>query len=212
MRNNKSHENFTLRIQCSMWSRLPVTPFHYTLAYIIHKIGKMKLSLPALIVGAMLPDLEIPVMFLLLGPQEPDRMVLHSLLGGITVGTIIGVAITVVIYPRLTSAILPISKLKVKEKCRFSLGLVFSCLIGVLSHVLLDVTNHLYNPIFWPFLAIYQTPSPVVPILGGVEMASLIIHGSMLILFVGLFFNKRENFWEQLLIGQWGYRLTKNAY
>lgn len=180
---------------------LPITPLHYPLAYIIYKLGNLKLSLPALIVGSMLPDLEIPVMFLLLGPQAPNRMVLHSLLGGVTIGTMIGVTITVLVYPRLTSAIFPISKLKVKEKCQFSLGLVFSCLIGVLSHVLLDVTNHVYNPIFWPFLTIYQTPSPVVPILGGEDMASLIIHGLMIVLFVGLFFNKHENFWEQLLTG-----------
>jgi membrane-bound metal-dependent hydrolase YbcI (DUF457 family) len=183
-------------------SDLPVTPFHYPLAYVIYKLGgKVNLSLPALIVGAMIPDLEIPVMFLLLGPQVPNRMVLHSLLGGITVGTIIGVAITVMVYPRLTSALLPISKLKVKEKCRFSLILVFSCLIGVISHVLLDVVNHPYNPIFWPFFSIYQTPSPIVPLLGGADIASLITHGVMVALFAGLFFNKRSNFWEHLLVG-----------
>lgn len=180
---------------------MPITPFHYPLAYIIYKLGKQKLSLPALIVGSMLPDLEIPVIVLLLGTQEPHRMVLHSLLGGITIGTIIGVAITVLIYPRLTSAIFHISELKVREKCRFSMALAFSCLIGVLSHVLLDVTNHLYNPIFWPFLSAYQTPSPIVPILGGEGIASLLMHGFMVALFAGLFFNKRENFWEQLLIG-----------
>ena len=180
---------------------MPITPFHYPIAYLIYSVSKVKLSLPALIVGAMLPDLEIPIILLLVGSQEPERMVLHSLIGGLTVGTIIGVAITVVIYPRLTSAIFPIDKLKVREKCRFSGGLVFSCLIGVLSHVLLDVMNHSYNPIFWPFLTIYQTPSPIVPLLGGQEIASLLMHGLMAALFVGLFYNKRKNFWDQLLIG-----------
>jgi membrane-bound metal-dependent hydrolase YbcI (DUF457 family) len=180
---------------------LPLTPLHYPLAYLIYKLGKQKLSLPALIVGSMLPDLEIPVMFLLLGPQAANRMVLHSLLGGVTIGTIIGLAITVIVYPRFTSAIFPISKLKVKEKCRFSLGLAISCIIGVLSHVLLDVTNHSYNPIFWPFLSLYQTPSPIVPLLGGLDMASLIVHGSMIALFIALFYDKRENFWEHLLVG-----------
>ncbi len=180
---------------------LPITPFHYPLAYIIYKLGKQKLSLPALIVGSMLPDLEIPVMVLMFGLQASNRMVLHSLLGGVTVGTVIGVAITVLIYPRLTSAIFHLNQFKVKEKCRFSLVLVFSCLIGVLSHVLLDVTNHSYNPVFWPFLSINQTPSPIVPLLGGLDTASLLMHGLMIALFVGLFVNKRENFWEQLLIG-----------
>jgi membrane-bound metal-dependent hydrolase YbcI (DUF457 family) len=180
---------------------LPITPFHYPLAYIIYRLGKQKLSLPALIVGSMLPDLEIPVMVLLFGFQSSNRMVLHSLLGGATVGTLIGVAITVLVYPRLTSSIFPINKLKVKEKCKFSLGLALSCFIGVLSHVLLDVTNHAFNPVFWPFLTIYQTPSPIVPLLGGLDMASLIVHGSMVALFVALFYDKRKNFWEQLLVG-----------
>lgn len=180
---------------------MPVTPFHYPIAYILSKLGSARLSLPALIVGAMVPDLEVPVLALLLGPEASDRMVLHSLLGGITVGTLIAVAITVVVYPRFTSAIFPINKLKVKEKCRLSFGLVFSCLIGVLSHVLLDITNHTYNPILWPFLSMYQTPSPIVPLVGGAGVASLIVHGSMVLLFVGLFFNKRNNFWEHLLVG-----------
>ncbi len=180
---------------------MPLTPLHYSLAYRIYRLGKRKLSLPALIVGSMLPDLEIPVMVLLFGLQVSNRMVLHSLIGGVTIGTLIGVIITVLVYPRLTGAIFPINKLKVKEKCQFSLGLVISCFIGVLSHVLLDVTNHAYNPVFWPFLSIYQTPSPIVPLLGGLDMASLIVHGSMVALFVALFYDKRKNFWEQLLVG-----------
>jgi len=169
------------------------------LAYIIYKLGG-KLSLPGLVVGSMLPDLEIPFMVLLLGTQVPNRMVLHSLLGAVTVGTTSALAITVWIYPRLTSTIFPIDKLKVKEKCRLSIGLVFSCLLGVLSHVLLDVTNHAYNPVFWPFLTINETPSPITPFLGGAEIASLLVHTLMAVLFVGLFVNKRENFWEHVLV------------
>jgi len=151
-------------------------------------------------VGSMVPDLEIPFIILLVGTEVPHRLVLHSLLGALTVGTILSVAITVLVYPRLTSAVFPIDKLKVKEKCSFSLGLVVSCLLGVLSHVLLDVTNHLYNPVFWPFLASNETPSPIVPLLGGEATASLLMHTLMVVLFIGLFANKRKNFWEQLLV------------
>lgn len=183
-----------------VWSRLPVTPLHYPLAYVIYKLGG-RLSLPGLVVGSMVPDLEIPFIILLLGTEVPNRLVLHSLFGAVTVGTIFSIVVTVLVYPRLTSAVFPIDKLKVKEKCRFSLGLVFSCFLGGLSHVLLDVTNHAYNPVFWPFLALNETPSPIVPVLGGVETASLLIHVLMVVLFAGLFVNKRENFWEQVLIG-----------
>jgi membrane-bound metal-dependent hydrolase YbcI (DUF457 family) len=180
-------------------SSLPVTPFHIPIANILAKInGKINLSLPALIVGSMVPDLEVAFIHFLTGGTQ-DRLVLHSIIGGITFGTAISVALTVLLYAPLTSAIFPINKAQVKAKCTFSVAVVFSCLIGCLAHVLLDISNHAYNPIFWPFQS--ATTSPIVPLLGGELVASLIIHVLMAVLFVGLFFNKRENFWEHLLVG-----------
>jgi hypothetical protein len=178
---------------------LPITPFHHPVAYIIYKLGG-KLSLPAVIVGSMVPDLEIPFMVLLFGTNTPTHLLLHSILGSLTVGTAIAVAITVLIYPKVTGTIFRIDKLKVKEKCKFSLTLVFSCAIGCLSHVLLDVTNHAYNPVFWPFLTSAETPSPIVPLLGGAQTASLLMHSLMVALFAGFYALKRENFWENMLV------------
>lgn len=181
------------------WSSLPLTPFHYPLAYVIYRLDR-RLSLPGLIVGSLLPDLEVPVIILLFGTQIPDRLVLHSLLGAATVGTLLSLIFTVLFYPLLISAIFPVDKLMVKERCRLSFGLVLSCLLGNLSHVLLDITNHPFNPIFWPFLMPGETPSPIYLALGGMVSASLIIHALLIILFVALFINKREKFWEQLLV------------
>ena len=178
---------------------MPVTPFHYPIAYVVYKL-RGSLSLPGLVVGSMVPDLEIPFLALFSGTDASNRLVLHSLLGAATAGTVLSVAIAVLVYPRLVSVIFPVDKLRVKEKCRFSISLVVSCLLGGLSHVLLDVTNHAYNPVFWPFLTLDETPSPIVPVLGGVETASLLIHALMAVLFIGLFVNKRENFWERLLV------------
>ena len=148
----------------------------------------------------MLPDLEIPFMVLLFGNSVPTHLMLHSILGSLTVGTAIAVAITVLIYPKITSTIFPIDKLKVKQKCKFSLTLVFSCAIGCLSHALLDVANHTYNPVFWPFLTSAETPSPIVPLLGGVQTASLLMHSLMTALFITFYAFKRENFWENMLV------------
>jgi membrane-bound metal-dependent hydrolase YbcI (DUF457 family) len=179
---------------------LPVTPFHYPVAYVLSKLGR-NFSLPALVVGSMVPDLEVPLIVLLFGNSVPRHLLLHSLLGALTLGTALAIAITVLIYPKVTSAIFPVDKLKVKEKCRFSPWLVFSCALGCLSHVLLDVTNHAYNPLLWPFLPPNETPSPIVSALGGEVNASLLMHALMALLFVGLFVNKRKNFWEKLLVG-----------
>jgi membrane-bound metal-dependent hydrolase YbcI (DUF457 family) len=152
---------------------LPITPFHHPVAYIIYKLGG-KLSLPAVIVGSMVPDLEIPFMVLLFGTNTSTHLLLHSILGSLTAGTAIAATITVLIYPKLT---------------------------GCLSHVLLDVTNHAYNPVFWPFLSSAETPSPIVPLLGGAQTASLLMHSLMAALFVGFYALKRENFWENVLVG-----------
>ncbi len=163
--------------------------------------AKARLSLPALIVGSLVPDLEVPFIYLWSGTWAQDRMVLHSLIGGLTLGTLISVAFTVLVYELLASSFLPIDKKRVKEKCTFSLVLVFSALLGVLSHVFLDIFNHPYNPLFWPFLSLFQTPSPIVPLLGGQGTASLIVHGIMLLLLVVLVVKNRSNLWEQLIVG-----------
>ncbi len=174
-------------------SSLPVTPFHIPIANILAKLnGKISLSLPAIIVGSMVPDLEIAFIPFLTGGTQ-DRLVLHSIIGGLTFGTVISIALTVLLYTPVTSAIFPINKSQVKAKCTFSVAVIFSCFIGCLSHVLLDVCNHAYNPIFWPFQS--ATTSPIVPLLGGGLIASLIMHGLMAVLFVSLFFNKREKIW-----------------
>lgn len=184
-------------------SPLPITPFHYPIAKLLHQLdGKISLSLPALIVGAMTPDLEVPFIVLLTGQ---DRMVLHSLIGGLTIGTLIATTLTVLLYPAIAGAVFPVNKQKVRQKCALSGAVVVSAFIGVLSHVLLDIANHAYNPLFWPLLGLYQTPSPIVPLLGGVTMASLIMHGLMIALFAGIvaviFLKHRNDFWNELLVG-----------
>ena len=179
---------------------MPVTPFHIPIAYLTHKLGGT-LSLPGLVVGSVLPDLEIPFFFMVFWGQDPNRMVLHSLLGASTVGTILAVAITAWVYPTLISRLFRVDNLKLKQKCSPSISLAVSCLIGILSHTLLDVTNHAYNPVIWPFLSMNDTPSPVTPLLGGAFVASLIVHFLLALLFVIVYIQKRERFWEQLLVG-----------
>ncbi len=179
---------------------LPITPLHYPIAKIIYKLkGKASLSLPALTVGSMVPDLE--VVYLWSGTWTQDRMILHSFIGGLTLGTLITVALTVFVYPWVLRSILPIHKDRVKKKCAFSFMLVFSGLAGVLFHVILDVTNHTHNPLFWPFISLSQTPSPIVPLLWGQGMASLIVNVALIVTFITLVVKNRSNVWEQLLVG-----------
>ncbi len=178
---------------------MPLTPLHYPVAYLLYKLNK-HLSLPGLVVGSMFPDLEIPAIILLFRTRLPHRLVLHSLLGAATVGTALSVIFTVLIYPPLISCFFKIEEEKVKRTCRISGVLIFSCFLGNLSHVLLDIVNHPYNPIFWPFQL--TTISPICSALGGTQNASLIAHVILIVLFAALLISQHGNLWEKLLVGQ----------
>jgi len=178
---------------------LPLTPLHYPIAYLVYKLDK-RLSLPGLVVGCMFPDLEIPAIMLLFGTQVPNRMILHSLLGSATIGTFLALIVTIRVFPSLVSYIFYVDKKKVESKCKLSFAVVFSVFVGNLSHVLLDVTNHAYNPVFWPFLPATATPSPIYFALGN-PLGSLWMQIIMLVLLVALIVIKRKNLFEELLVG-----------
>ena len=179
--------------------RLPLTPLHHPIAYLIYKLDK-RLSLPGLIVGCMFPDLENPFIWLLLGTQVPNRMILHSLLGSATIGTFLAVIVTVRVYPYLVTRLFHVDKQRVESKCRFSFAVVFSVFVGNLSHVLLDMTNHPYNPIFWPFSSAIATPSPIYFALG-YPLGSWWIQIILGALLAALIIIKRKNLFEELLVG-----------
>jgi membrane-bound metal-dependent hydrolase YbcI (DUF457 family) len=148
----------------------------------------------------MFPDLEIPFIVLFYGTEVPHRMVLHSILGSITLGTALALIVTVKLYPPLVSRLFRVDKQRVESKCRFSSGLVFSVLVGNLSHVLLDVTNHPYNPLFWPFRSVLETPSPIYFALGE-PLGYLLMQIVMVALILVLIVVKRRNLFEELLVG-----------
>jgi len=148
----------------------------------------------------MFPDLEIPFMVLLFGTQVPNRMILHSLLGSATLGTFLALIVTIRVYPPLVSRLFHVDKKKIKSKCKLSFAVVLSVLVGNLSHVLLDVTNHPYTPVFWPFLPATATPSPIYFALGN-PLGSLWMQIIMGVLLVALIVVKRRNLFEELLVG-----------
>jgi membrane-bound metal-dependent hydrolase YbcI (DUF457 family) len=178
---------------------LPVTPLHHPIAYFIYKLDK-RLSLPGLVVGCMFPDIEIPFMVLLFGTQTPTHMVLHSLLGAATIGTFLAVIVTVYVFPSLVSRLFHVDKKKIENKCKLSFAVVFSVFVGILSHVLLDVTNHPYNPLFWPFLPATATPSPIYFALGE-PLGSLWMQIIMAVILGALIVVNLRNVFEALLVG-----------
>ena len=79
-------------------------------------------------------------------------MLFHSIVGMGTIGTLISVLLTVLVYPKTVSALFGIDKKEAEQECRFSAITIVSCFIGGLSHVLIDSLCHDYNPLFYPFV------------------------------------------------------------
>jgi membrane-bound metal-dependent hydrolase YbcI (DUF457 family) len=176
----------------------PLTPFHYPIAYVLSRSNK-KLSLPALAVGSMLPDIEIPLMFLVFRHEYHHSLILHSFIGAAIFGTLLTMLITNFAYPPLISALFGVDRKKVKMRCSISRYFLLSCFLGVQSHVLLDLVNHVYRPIFWPFSS--STISLVCQALGGVENASTFAHVLLFGLFMVILVSQLENLRERLFVG-----------
>lgn len=128
---------------------MPFTPIHLSIAYLAKAVNP-RLSLPAFVVSTMVPDLENVFIFLVTGGQI-DRLVLHSLLGAAILATLLSMMLTIFAYPKITVYLLNLDYNQVSAQSRFSKSLVAVCLLGVLSHVVIDSLHHEYNPLLFPF-------------------------------------------------------------
>ena len=185
---------------------------HYPVAWGLSKLDK-RLSLPGLIVGSFLPDIEVPFLLIFFSGLLPDHLILHSLIGAVTVGTIISIFVTVYLYPILTSWLFHLDKEKIKEVCRFSPSLALSCMLGNLFHIFLDIPMHPFNPVLWPFVDPYSIVGILVQVFtaeGDIARGFLharILVNILMITIMGLLLTiiivkSRKNLWERLLIGK----------
>jgi len=127
---------------------IPASPLHYPLAYILYRASSRRLDLPALVLGAVIPDLEVIVFELAGRPSGVNRLVLHSLFGALLICPILVILLRWAIYAPLARSILQ------TEIGHRGMGLLLlSSVGGAVSHVLLDLPGHPYNPLLWPLTA-----------------------------------------------------------
>jgi hypothetical protein len=178
---------------------VPVTPLHTAVAYLLNK-WQGKLSLPALIVSTMTPDLEIPFIHFVTGGLH-DRLVLHSLLGVAVFGTFIAVLLTVFAYRIVVSSVFRLNKTEVERKCRFSGMLVISCLVGSLSHVLIDSLHHDFNPLLYPF--VNESFDALVlknPYVSPTDLVSYPMLALLIIIFIREMGKGKAGFWKRVFV------------
>lgn len=191
---------------------MPITPLHYPVAWGLSKLDK-RLSLPGLIVGSFMPDIEVPFLTIFFYGILPDHLILHSLIGAITIGTIISMFATVYLYPILTSLFFRLDRAKIKEACRLTPALVLSCMLGNLFHIFLDIPMHPFNPVLWPFVDPYSIVGILIIIFtieGDVSSGFLyarILVNILMISIMGMLLaiiivKNKKNLWEHLLIGK----------
>ena len=188
---------------------MPVTPLHYPAAYGLSKIGR-RLSFPGLIVGSVIPDLEVPILWLFFTGVLPDHLILHSFIGALTLGTVIAVLSTRYIYPPIISWFFRVDRTKLNDACSLNSNLVISCIVGIIGHLLLDYTMHWFNPLFWPFVDPFVIVGPLVLLfapLDGLEgtpfhVANYLVSGVMALLWILIIFKyKNDNLWEHVWLG-----------
>jgi uncharacterized protein DUF4184 len=136
---------------------MTLTPLHVAFVWVL-KPRFRKLHFAALTVGAVIPDVE-PLIAWMFGwsvfcawdfpcSLAPDRLVLHSIMGAITIDVILTIILVKMIGKLGVERVGICGFTNVKTNTAF----LASAAIGSLSHVLVDWLHHPANPIFWPFL------------------------------------------------------------
>lgn len=178
---------------------MPLTPIHCSIAYLARAV-RPQLSLPVLLTSTMAPDLEIPFLYVITSGQY-SRLILHSFLGAVTLATLLSVTLTVFVYSPLVSHLFKLDYKTVRNRCRFSWSMVLTCLMGSLSHILIDSFHHEYNPLLFPFT--YNSFDALV-FMNDWTLASVII--SILFTSLFVFFVAKEvkrgtkDIWKRLLV------------
>ncbi|TFH05485.1 MAG: DUF4184 family protein [Candidatus Thorarchaeota archaeon] len=188
---------------------MPVTPLHYPFAFLISKSDK-RLSLPALVVGSLMPDIEVPLMWIFFS-SLPDHLFLHSFIGAATVGTVLTLVVTRFLYAPLISAIFGVDRTELDEVCKITPWLIASSFIGVMSHLILDFPIHWYNPILWPWVNPFDVIGtlvlffmPAYGIWNAYLFARLLVNIAMVIIWIVILMKlySKGNLWSRHWVGR----------
>jgi len=178
---------------------MPTPLGHFTIAYVIYK-SKKSLSLPALIIGSIIPDID--TIFNLVAKGYVGRETLHSFIGAGTLGTLISTILVVLVYPFVVSTFFRIGKEEVRKACTLSKNVLASSFIGGLSHILINLTCHNFNPLFYPFT---KQSIDILLLTNDWALSYLIVESLLLVLLVILMANilrkGAHGFWKQILVG-----------
>ena len=164
------------------------TAFHCALVWPLFILRPKRFDFIGLSVGAVIPDLLMPVAFLFPAFESEIRYLTHSLIGAFTFDFILALIAALYIVPRVIRHFKSTSSDPrgykfagidiLKQRGSLSVT-VYSILIGTTSHVLIDILYHGGSPVFYPL------PSVMFP-LEDVLLWELFSHGIILLAFTYL--------------------------
>ena len=136
---------------------MTLTPLHVAFVWVL-KPRFRKLHFAALTVGAVIPDVE-PLIAWMFGwsvfcgwdfpcSLAPDRLILHSIMGAITIDVIL----TIILVKMIEKLGVERAGIYGFTNVKINVAFLASAAIGSLSHVFVDWLHHPANPIFWPFM------------------------------------------------------------
>lgn len=169
---------------------IPVLVLHWPAVWPLFKWRPLAFNLFALSIGAIIPDIECPFVYLLVLDRWKARSVMHSLLGAATVDLLVTVLLVIYFVPWFLRYL--DGKVRDKRYFRFAgtdirdhktgMGtIVGSALLGSFSHVLIDVLHHPYNPLTFPFSQYYGFN---MVLFNDLTIAGIIMQGGMLLLLI----------------------------
>ncbi|MFW9953693.1 MAG: hypothetical protein ACFFD3_03990, partial [Candidatus Thorarchaeota archaeon] len=127
-----------------------------------------------------------------------------------SLGLFLAILATRYAYPWLIASIFKLERKELENLCRITPRMVFSCLIGLLFHVLVDYLHHWYNPIFWPWIDPFALVGPLVSLTSiivsvdiqtGYFIANAFTNAIMLIVLIQIVLSNKEDRWRKLWIG-----------
>lgn len=144
---------------------IPFFILHFVFVWPLFVYRPNKFNFFGLSFGAIIADLEVPFLFLFVADPWEARSIMHSLLGALTINLIIVILATIYLVP----IVLRYMDKKTENKKIFIFGrsdlrehkttttvVLYSGLIGTVSHLFLDALHHPYNPITFPVEKYYS--------------------------------------------------------
>jgi len=167
---------------------MPVLFLHWPTVWPFFKWRPAAFNFFALSIGAIIPDLECPFLFPFVVDRWHARLVMHSLLGAFTVDFLLSVALTLWLVPPVLKWLdgrtakkryFTFAGVDLRQHRTSTAVVASSALLGSVSHVLVDVLHHPYNPLTFPFSQYYGFN---LVLFGDLTLSGVIMQGSTLAL------------------------------